>query len=66
MTHNNNKKLQLSFLLKIKNKNVVSFLLVLQILFFFFLEYFWKRNMMSQKFEESTHDTLFDGQKLNC
>ena len=35
MTHNNNKKLQLSFLLKIKNKNVVSFLLVLQILFFF-------------------------------
>ena len=65
MTHNNNKKLQLSFLLKIKNKNVVSFLLVLQILFFF-LEYFWKRNMMSQKFEESTHDTLFDGQKLNC
>ena len=65
MTHNNNKKLQLSFLLKIKNKNVVSFLLVLQILFFFF-EYFWKRNMMSRKFEESTHDTLFDGQKLNC
>ena len=65
MTHNNNKKLQLSFLLKIKNKNVVSFLLVLQILFFFW-EYFWKRNMMSQKFEESTHDTLFDGQKLNC
>ena len=65
MTHNNNKKLQLSFLLKIKNKNVVSFLLVLQILFFF-LEYFWKRNMMSQKFEESTHNTLFDGQKLNC
>ena len=36
MTHNNNKKLQLSFLLKIKNKYVVSFLLVLQILFFFF------------------------------
>ena len=65
MTHNNNKKLQLSFLLKIKNKNVVSFLLVLQILFFFW-EYFWKRNMMSQKFEESTHDTLFDGQKLTC
>ena len=23
-------------------------------------------HMMSQKFEESTHNTLFDGQKLNC
>ena len=34
---------------------------VLLIIFFFF-----KKKVMLRKHEENTHDTLFDGQKLNC